>query len=165
MLHLPDYQICYFFVGSDPIGFIVPVEGSKDRYLLALGRKIVTLSWDGKSSAVSNIQKLAEVDTSPETIKTRINDGKVDPSGRVWFGTMGNEYEPLKFEENTGSLYSLDKNGDVKKHYSGVTISNGLAWNVELKKFYYIDSPHKKVFQFDYDIESGTICKYIMINK
>lgn len=72
---------------------------------------------------------------------------------------MGYEYEPLKFEENTGSLYSLGKDGAVTKHYSGVTISNGLAWNEELKKMYYIDSLQGKVFQFDYDKENGTICK------
>ena len=36
----------------------------------------------------------------------RINDGKTDPEGNLWFGTMDN----LERKIETGSLYKLDKN-------------------------------------------------------
>ena len=40
---------------------------------------------------------------------------------------------------------------------SGVTISNGLAWSVDHKTFYYIDTPTREVKAFDYDLATGQI--------
>ena len=84
--------------------------------------------------------------------RTRFNDGKCDPVGRYWVGTMD-----LKEKEPIGSLFVLDKNLNFRKVLDNVTISNGLAWSLDEKKFYYIDSPTKKVFVFDYDAEKGEI--------
>lgn len=72
---------------------------------------------------------------------------------------MGPEKVIGHFELNKGSLYSYS-GGKFTKHVHPVSISNGLAWNVELKKFYYIDSLQRRVFQYDYDIEKGTIGTY-----
>lgn len=82
----------------------------------------------------------------------RFNDGKCDPAGRFWAGTMEvDEQKPV------GSLYVLDTNLAVKKMLSGITISNGLTWSSDHKTMYYIDSPTKKVVAFDYDVNSGDI--------
>lgn len=105
---------------------------------------------------MSKIEKVVEVDEN-EDPGNRINDGKADPSGRLWFGTMGPEPEPGNFTLKKGSLYSYGRGEGAKAHFGGVSISNGLAWNTELKKLYYIDSLEKAVFQFDYDIDSGVI--------
>lgn len=81
----------------------------------------------------------------------RFNDGKCDPSGRFWAGTM-DDGNGIK---NAGSLYTLEQDLTVKKKYAGLTISNGLAWNN--KTFYLIDTPTQKVMAFDYDDRSGEI--------
>jgi len=82
----------------------------------------------------------------------RFNDGKCDPSGRFWAGTMHyDEADPL------GSLYCLDKNGTSKKAFDSVFCSNGLAWSNDKTQFYYIDSQLHRVDAFDYDDESGTL--------
>lgn len=70
---------------------------------------------------------------------------------------MGPEPEIGKLEPEKGSLYTLMEKQQVKKHLSKVSISNGLAWNVHLKKMYYIDSPLRTVDQYDYDIVKGKI--------
>lgn len=44
-----------------------------------------------------------------------------------------------------------------------VTISNGLAWSSDKKTFYYIDSPAKKIYYFDYDDEAGAISTYVKL--
>lgn len=41
-------------------------------------------------------------------------------------------------------------------------MSNGMAWNAELKKYYYIDSAQRTIDQFDYDQDTETICKYLI---
>jgi sugar lactone lactonase YvrE len=83
---------------------------------------------------------------------TRFNDGKCDPAGRFWAGTMS-----LSRSAGSAALYRLDSDGAVSKLVEGVTVSNGLAWDLEKSRMYYIDSPTKSVVAFDYRDEDGAI--------
>ena len=96
-----------------------------------------------------------EVLTDPEADQpgNRFNDGKCDPEGRFWAGTMEDAETGLR----TGALYSLDTDGSVCKHFDGIGVSNGLVWTADAKTFYYIDSPTRSVDAFDYDRASGSI--------
>ncbi|MFC0472638.1 SMP-30/gluconolactonase/LRE family protein [Halalkalibacter kiskunsagensis] len=82
----------------------------------------------------------------------RFNDGKCDPSGRFWAGTMS-----LTESNHKGSLYRLDPSGQITKMVSSVTISNGLAWSPDRKFMYYIDTPTREVAVYSYDEASGEI--------
>ena len=83
-------------------------------------------------------------------IVNRFNDGKCDPQGRFWVGTMGRD-------EPTGSLYRIAADFDVTEMLTGVRISNGLCWDERQGRFYYIDSGAKAIDVFDWEPESGTI--------
>jgi sugar lactone lactonase YvrE len=83
----------------------------------------------------------------------RFNDGKCDPAGRFWTGTMENAEENF----DRGAFYSLDVDGTVKKHFDGVGVSNGIVWTADRKTMYYIDSPTRCVDAFDYDETTGAI--------
>lgn len=72
---------------------------------------------------------------------------------------MGKEGANVAVEPHKGAVYSITKN-EVRKQIPLAGISNGLAWNDELKKFYYIDTHNKTVDEYDFDIVNGTICKY-----
>lgn len=72
-------------------------------------------------------------------------------------GTMG--FIPRPPHPPMGSMYSLDLDRTVTKHLSGVYISNGLAWTGDNKTMFYIDSPPKKVYAFDFDLENGTVSR------
>ena len=82
----------------------------------------------------------------------RFNDGKADPHGRLWAGTMS-----TKGEGPTGSLYRCDGSAHCRRILEKVTVSNGLAWNVAAGKMYYIDTPTREVAEFNYDNETGGI--------
>jgi len=82
----------------------------------------------------------------------RFNDGKCDPVGRFWAGTMSLSEAP-----GAGNLYMLDSNGTVTKKIGDTTISNGLAWSLDRKTFYFIDTPTFRVSAHDYDMESGAL--------
>lgn len=82
----------------------------------------------------------------------RFNDGKCDPAGRFWAGTMA-----YNLQQGAGSLYSLDPDQDVEVKITGVTISNGMAWNTDDNIFYFIDTPERTVYAFDYEEERGDI--------
>jgi sugar lactone lactonase YvrE len=82
----------------------------------------------------------------------RFNDGKCDPAGRFWAGTMADE-----MTEGAGALYCLDTDLTVRTMIDGVTISNGLVWTSDAKRLYYIDTPTCEVAAFDYDVDTGDI--------
>ena len=92
-----------------------------------------------------NLEKISE--SLADAISFRFNDGKVDPMGNYWAGTMDKVDEVLK----EGSLYALKTDGSVKEMLSGVTVSNGLCWNLEKSVFYYVDSPTKEIRAYDFN--------------
>lgn len=78
----------YFILitGLNQVSLIVPVRGEKNKYLISIGRELAVVTWDGESEKVAKIEKIVEIENDPETIDNRFNDGKCDPSGRLWAG-------------------------------------------------------------------------------
>lgn len=91
---------------------------------------------------------------NPEThlLNNRFNDGKCDPAGRFWVGTMA-----LSEAEGAGNLYMIDKNLSASLKVENLTIPNGMAWSLDWKTFYFIDTPTFEVIAYRYDNESGAI--------
>jgi len=83
---------------------------------------------------------------------SRFNEGKCDPAGRFWAGTMS-----LSEETNAGSVYVVEKDLSITKRIESVTISNGMAWSVDHQTFYFIDTPTFEVVAYDYDKYTGHI--------
>lgn len=92
------------------------------------------------------------VDPESHLPGNRFNDGKCDASGRFWAGTM----EVIE-KEATGSLYVLETDHSYRKVYEGVGVSNGIAWSLDEKEMYYIDSMKKLVLAFEYEAGRGEI--------
>ena len=91
-------------------------------------------------------------DPEAELAGNRFNDGKCDPQGRFWAGTMA-----YAVTEGSGSLYCLGQDRQVTRKLAGVTLSNGLCWNTGNSRFYFIDSATSQVQEYDYDASSGEI--------
>ncbi len=87
----------------------------------------------------------------PSVSDIRFNDGKCDPQGRLWVGSM--HVDGLA---DQGALYRFDSRGLVKQ-LSDVSISNGICWSEDHKTMYYIDSPTHGVRAYDFDPLSGDI--------
>jgi sugar lactone lactonase YvrE len=92
---------------------------------------------------------------------TRFNDGKVDPRGRLWVGTMQNNFGPngseVSIERFDGALYRFDTDGCVVILEEAVGIANTLAWSPDLTRFYFGDSLKGALFVYDFDADSGEI--------
>jgi sugar lactone lactonase YvrE len=99
---------------------------------------------------LSNLQWVAHVEHDIPT--NRMNDGKCDPAGRFWAGTMA--FAP---KEPAGALYRLDPDLTVTLVVDDITLSNGLDWSLDNKRMYYIDSTSQQVDTFDYDLATGSL--------
>uniref|UniRef100_A0A3Q1CXX0 Regucalcin n=1 Tax=Amphiprion ocellaris TaxID=80972 RepID=A0A3Q1CXX0_AMPOC len=128
---------------ADPVGFAVPRRSGG--YVAGVGRSIVAVDCHIRAPAVVDEDKL----------NTRLNDGKVDPIGRLWAGTMVAEGQ--QDDRKQGSLFSVTSDLTVTKHLSQVDISNGMDWSLDQKTFFYIDSLSLTVDAFDYDVTTGKI--------
>ncbi|MEN0052198.1 MAG: SMP-30/gluconolactonase/LRE family protein [Mucilaginibacter sp.] len=92
--------------------------------------------------------------SSPEShlAENRFNDGKCDPAGRFWVGSMSHLEKP-----DEGSVYVLEADQSVTQKITNTTISNGMAWSPDEQTFYFIDTPTSQVMAYDYDKKSGEI--------
>ena len=72
----------------------------------------------------------------------RLNDGKTDPMGRLWFGTMDN----LERKKSSGSLYCLNNKLKLHKVDSKYFITNGPAF-LNKSNFYHTDTRKKIIYK------------------
>ena len=91
-------------------------------------------------------------DPEPDLPGTRFNDGKCDPQGRFWAGTMDCEEV-----EGLGSLYRLDHDHSCHRMVDGVICSNGLGWSPDGRTMYYTDTWTRRIDAFDFDPATGEV--------
>jgi len=90
-------------------------------------------------------------DPEPNLPDNRFNDGKCDPAGRLWAGTICLQKRP------DASLYCLHTDLRVEKKFGPVTNSNGIIWSSDSRTMFYIDTPSKKIRAFDFDNATSDI--------
>jgi sugar lactone lactonase YvrE len=81
----------------------------------------------------------------------RFNDGRCDPQGRFFVGSM-NE----KRDANSAELVRIDADYTMTPILKDLMISNGLAWSPEGRTMYHADTPTHTIRAFDYDAAKGT---------
>lgn len=85
--------------------------------------------------------------------RERFNDGKVDPAGRLWVGTI---YEPRDAPRAT--LYCLQwlrGRADLSPRASDITVSNGMAFSPDGRTAYRSDTTSHTLFRADFRPETG----------
>ncbi|MEH6830973.1 MAG: SMP-30/gluconolactonase/LRE family protein [Sulfitobacter sp.] len=80
---------------------------------------------------------------------TRSNDGRADPWGGFWIGTMGFDAEP-----SMGAIYRLYK-GELRKLVGDITISNSIAFSPDRRFAYYTDTPTRQIMRVLLDADNG----------
>ena len=91
-------------------------------------------------------KKIKSIIIEKEKPLNRLNDGKTDPRGRLWFGSMDNLERNIK----SGSLYCLDNNFKLSKVDSNYMITNGPAF-IDEKNFFHTDSRKKIIYKIKID--------------
>jgi xylono-1,5-lactonase len=115
-------------------GFILP----KRRGGFLVGLRSSLHDFD-PATGIFLLREQVEVDLSGN----RLNDGFVDPAGRLWFGTM--DYDG---QEPSGALYVYEKL-NLRCADSGYRITNGPALSPDGKTLYHADTMEQRIFAFD----------------
>jgi sugar lactone lactonase YvrE len=132
----------------------VPVEWSFDEHVSAAGwiddATLLIASETGLmhfSILTGQHFRVAALEENNEI--TRSNDGRADPWGGFWIGTMGKTAEPL-----AGGIYRLYK-GEMRKLVNNVTVSNSICFAPDQNVAYYADTPTYKIMQVPLSSEDG----------
>jgi len=80
---------------------------------------------------------------------TRSNDGRADPWGGFWIGTMGKSAEP-----GAGAIYRYWQ-GELQRLVADVTISNAICFAPDRSCAYYTDTTTKQVMRWTLNGETG----------
>jgi L-arabinonolactonase len=82
----------------------------------------------------------------------RLNDGRCDPAGRFWVGSM---FDPSSAGAATGLLHRVERDGTAVTVRTGIGVSNGLAFAPDGRTMYFADTHRDVVWAYDYDIDTG----------
>lgn len=124
------------------VGFILPAQ----RGGFVIGLQSGLAHFDDESGTFDLI-----VEVEPDRPHNRLNDGTVDPSGRLWFGTMDNN-EKAK----SGAFYCF-ADGQVKKTgIENIAITNGPAISPDGRILYFVDTLRGTIEAADVD-EDGSL--------
>ncbi|MBZ9566647.1 SMP-30/gluconolactonase/LRE family protein [Modicisalibacter tunisiensis] len=85
----------------------------------------------------------------------RLNDGKADPAGRLWFGIM-DEHE----QAASGRLLRLDARG-LHRVDAPYTVTNGPAIGADGRTLYHTDSPARTIYAFTIDADGNLVDKRV----
>lgn len=115
------------------------------RLLVAMETDLVWLDW--ASGETETFVPIEDSDSG-----NRLNDGRCDHNGRYVVGTM----HPVPAEKkSTGSLYSISPDGQVDVLETSVGIPNNTVFDSDRSRMYWADTPHGKIWQWDYDLDTG----------
>jgi len=139
----PKTKLNRSFSTASQIGTVVPKN--KDEALIALVDGIYTINLNTGQTTVFADMKVA-------LVGCRLNDGKCDPAGRFWVGSMNWQQKKGK-----AKLYMIQNDHSITTKIDSVTISNGIVWTKDKKIMYYIDTPTSQIKAYDYDNATGNI--------
>jgi len=116
-----------------------------DHLLVAMEHQMVRLEWS--SGATTPFVALEEPGSA-----TRLNDGRCDPAGRFWVGSMD---DPIAGGARAARLYRVEMDGAASVEQVGVGVSNSLAFSPDGTVMYWSDTATGLLWVYDYDVCDG----------
>lgn len=129
---------------DEPVCAVAPHNDG--RLLVAFAKRIAWVDWNTGHI----LETVCEIE--PDRPGNRANDGKLDPAGRFWIGTCSIDCDV----PGAGSLYRLDQSS-LTPVLDGLTIANGLGWSADRRTMFYIDTPTREIWAFDFDPSDSSI--------
>ena len=121
-----------------------------ERLLVAIEGRLAFLGWPSGTWTDWVVLEAAD-------LRNRLNDGRCDPAGRFWVGSMsdpaiasGDGPRPA-----TGLLHRVEADGAAVTVRSGIGVTNGLAFAPDGRTMYFADTHRDTVWAYDYDVSTG----------
>ena len=130
------------------VGFLAPL----DAHRFIAGAKTGLYEFAPGTGDFTRIRQV-----EPDRPFNRLNDGAVDPQGRLWFGSMDDgESQP------GGQLYRFHR-GSLAPMDSGYVITNGPAISLDGRTLYHTDTLQKRIYAFDLGVDGSLANKRLFV--
>lgn len=126
------------------------------RLLIALASKLIWW-WPASDTRAEHGFSL------PGHPKVRFNDGRADPLGNFWIGSMYNNVAAHGGATNehrapaNGSMFRVTAQGEATEVLRGIGIANTLCWSPDGGTFYSADTMKNEIRAYDFDRRTGEI--------
>ncbi len=153
-LSWPDCALMTWLFEEPPTALALSTEPG--RLLVALASRL-TWWWPAQDRRLDHGFHL------PDYPSVRLNDGRADPAGNFWIGTMYNNVTPDGGDTNQhaspdkGSLYRIRPDGSATRALLGIGIANTLCWSPDETHFYFADTMRNEIRRYAYDAARGEI--------
>lgn len=153
-LDWPDRCITTWIFDEPPTALALSSEPG--RLLVALASRLVWW-WPGEDRRRDHGFRLA---AHPEV---RLNDGRADPLGQFWVGSMYNNVTAeggatdARQANDRGQLFRIARDGRASEAFGGIGIANTLCWSPDRTRFYSADTMQNEIRVYPYDARSGAI--------
>ncbi len=121
------------------------LTGTPGRLLVAVERRLAFFDWPSGTWR-------DWIELEPDNGGNRLNDGRCDPAGRFWVGSM---FDPTSAGRATGLLHRIDGDGTAATVRSAIGVSNGLAFAPDGRTMYFADTHRDTVWAYDFDADTG----------
>jgi xylono-1,5-lactonase len=116
----------------EQVGFVFPAQSGD----FIAGLQSGLHRFDPESGAFDLL-----IEVEPDKPTNRLNDGVVDPAGRLWFGTMDDSER-----EKSGTYYRYARGELVRTTLTGIAITNGPAVSPDGRTLYWVDTIGRGIF-------------------
>ncbi|MDK3073520.1 SMP-30/gluconolactonase/LRE family protein [Sedimentitalea sp. JM2-8] len=113
---------------------MVSAAGWIDRDSLLIASETRLFRFDLVSGAATTV-----CDLEADRPETRSNDGRADPRGGFWIGTMGKAAE-----RGAGAIYRYYR-GELRRLFAGLTIPNAICFSPDGRCAYFCDTPTRRI--------------------
>ena len=115
---------------------------SADELLIASERELFLFDLaTGRSRPVAPLEA--------DDATTRSNDGRTDPWGGFWIGTMGKAAEP-----GAGAIWRYHR-GELRRILGGLTIPNAICFAPDRRHAYHADTPRRMILRQRLEPDTG----------
>ncbi|MCH2165465.1 MAG: SMP-30/gluconolactonase/LRE family protein [Marinovum sp.] len=128
------------------LGEYVSAAGWVDHTHLLIASQSALFTFSIESGAREDVVTL-----EAENAVTRSNDGRADPQGGFWIGTMG-----IGLQTDAGAIYRYYR-GELRQLFAPITIPNATCFAPNGKRAYFADTPTHKIFTVSLDAHGWPI--------
>lgn len=147
---IPGRQVLRWREGAD-LPDVWPQEAEPGCIAAREGGGLLVARRDGLWTLDTTTGSQALIGATPyDPARLRFNDGKVDPAGRLWIGSISDAREP------EAALYRFD-GVSFTAEVPGLTTSNGLAWSPDGRRMHWSDTKAHRIYVADFDVATGRL--------
>lgn len=148
--------------GNISTTFALPIQKQVNRFAFSDKLTLKIGEWDGKSSIVRLIRDTFSVQTGSQFQSYFYNMAQVSPKGNIYGGTFSAQLCSIK--DPNAVVYRYSKCLGAKAVITNAIVAAGMDWYIEAKKFYFIDTCHYRIIEYDWEPKTEDISKMIKIN-